>query len=205
VALEGAYGTGEAGSSGDEGEGAGRTRGGDQQQQPPAGPEQQAEQQQGQQGGRRKGGVKPGAAAFSPEEVARRRGLWEQRIARPDMQALIGGREALPIASYREQIVAALDSHQVVLVAGETGCGKTTQVPQYILEDAWYRGKGCRVVCTQPRRISAVSGARAASTTCRHLLCGARLAAGSAARRSAPQPAAPRPPSLLAGDPLPAP
>ena len=32
------------------------------------------------------------------------------------------------------------------------------QVPQFILEDAWYRGKGCRVVCTQPRRISAVSG-----------------------------------------------
>jgi len=34
-----------------------------------------------------------------------------------------------------------------------------SQVPQFILEDAWYRGKGCRVVCTQPRRISAVSGA----------------------------------------------
>jgi HrpA-like RNA helicase len=33
------------------------------------------------------------------------------------------------------------------------------QVPQFILEDAWYRGKGCRVVCTQPRRISAISGA----------------------------------------------
>ena len=32
------------------------------------------------------------------------------------------------------------------------------QVPQFILEDAWYRCKGCRVVCTQPRRISAVSG-----------------------------------------------
>lgn len=32
------------------------------------------------------------------------------------------------------------------------------QVPQFILEDAWYRSKGCRVVCTQPRRISAVSG-----------------------------------------------
>ena len=34
-----------------------------------------------------------------------------------------------------------------------------SQVPQFILEDAWYRGKGCRVICTQPRRISAVSGA----------------------------------------------
>ena len=44
------------------------------------------------------------------------------------MQPLIAAREVLPIASYREQIVAALDSSQVVLIAGETGCGKTTQV-----------------------------------------------------------------------------
>jgi HrpA-like RNA helicase len=41
---------------------------------------------------------------------------------------MIAGREKLPIAGYREAIVQALDSHQVVLVAGETGCGKTTQV-----------------------------------------------------------------------------
>ena len=40
------------------------------------------------------------------------------------------------------------------------------QVPQFILEDAWYRGKGCRVVCTQPRRISAISGARWSALCC---------------------------------------
>ena len=37
----------------------------------------------------------------------------------------------------REQIVEAIRSHQVILLAGETGCGKTTQIPQYILEDSW--------------------------------------------------------------------
>ena len=40
----------------------------------------------------------------------------------------------------RDQIVAAVRSHQVILLAGETGCGKTTQVPQYILEDSWGAG-----------------------------------------------------------------
>ena len=48
---------------------------------------------------------------------------------------------------------------QVVVVSGETGCGKTTQLPQYILEseiDA-ARGATCSVICTQPRRISAMS------------------------------------------------
>ena len=39
--------------------------------------------------------------------------------------------------SSRGDIVDAIEHNQVVLVAGETGCGKTTQLPQYILEDAW--------------------------------------------------------------------
>ncbi|RMZ54673.1 hypothetical protein APUTEX25_003051, partial [Auxenochlorella protothecoides] len=54
-------------------------------------------------------------------------------------------------------LLAAVAAHRVVLVSGETGCGKTTQVPQYLLEDAWAAGRGCHVLCTQPRRISAVS------------------------------------------------
>ena len=50
-----------------------------------------------------------------------------------------------------------MGQNQVVIVAGETGCGKTTQVPQYLLEDAHARGKHCRIVCSQPRRISAIT------------------------------------------------
>ncbi|KAI8103615.1 hypothetical protein M9435_004950 [Picochlorum sp. BPE23] len=66
-------------------------------------------------------------------------------------------RKSLPIAKHKEEILQAVESSQVVLIAGETGCGKTTQVPQYILESCWEKGKPCRVMCTQPRRLSATS------------------------------------------------
>lgn len=48
---------------------------------------------------------------------------------------------------------------QVVVVSGETGCGKTTQLPQYILESEIEasRGAACSIICTQPRRISAIA------------------------------------------------
>lgn len=48
---------------------------------------------------------------------------------------------------------------QVIVVSGETGCGKTTQLPQYILESEIESGRGafCSIICTQPRRISAMA------------------------------------------------
>ncbi|KAF6167381.1 hypothetical protein GIB67_020687 [Kingdonia uniflora] len=47
----------------------------------------------------------------------------------------------------------------VVVISGETGCGKTTQIPQYILESEIDAGRGalCSIICTQPRRISAMA------------------------------------------------
>lgn len=58
-----------------------------------------------------------------------------------------------------QELVRLIESSQVVVVSGETGCGKTTQVTQFILDDYIERDMGslCRVVCTQPRRISAIS------------------------------------------------
>lgn len=75
----------------------------------------------------------------------------------PESRSLAQLKEKLPIHAFREEIVQAVNKHQVVLVAGETGCGKTTQVPQYIVDHCWANQKPCRIMCTQPRRISAVT------------------------------------------------
>lgn len=61
--------------------------------------------------------------------------------------------EALPIAAKREEIARAIESHQVVVVAGETGSGKTTQLPKICLD--LKRGTRGFIGCTQPRRIAA--------------------------------------------------
>ncbi|XP_017043836.2 ATP-dependent DNA/RNA helicase DHX36 [Drosophila ficusphila] len=68
-------------------------------------------------------------------------------------------RQKLPTMKYAEEIVQAVRDNQVILIVGSTGCGKTTQVPQILLDDAISRGCGssCRIVCTQPRRISAIT------------------------------------------------
>lgn len=64
----------------------------------------------------------------------------------------------LPISSRAEEIVAALASNQVLILAGETGSGKTTQIPKMCL--AAGRGSRGRIACTQPRRVAALSISR---------------------------------------------
>jgi ATP-dependent helicase HrpA len=63
--------------------------------------------------------------------------------------------EHLPVVARREDILAAIRDHQVVVIAGETGSGKTTQLPKMCLELG--RGSGAQVGHTQPRRIAARS------------------------------------------------
>eukprot|EP01025_Chloroclados_australasicus_P058518 TRINITY_DN7357_c0_g1_i12.p1 TRINITY_DN7357_c0_g1~~TRINITY_DN7357_c0_g1_i12.p1 ORF type:complete len:427 (-),score=79.89 TRINITY_DN7357_c0_g1_i12:85-1272(-) len=83
----------------------------------------------------------------------------QQRLNSPDAQKMIGVRKELPAWSKQEQILEALKKNQVVLISGATGCGKTTQVPQFILEEQIRQGRGSDtfIMCTQPRRISALS------------------------------------------------
>ena len=64
----------------------------------------------------------------------------------------------LPISARAEEIVAAIQAHPVVILAGETGSGKTTQIPKMCL--AAGRGTAGRIGCTQPRRVAALSISR---------------------------------------------
>lgn len=77
----------------------------------------------------------------------------------PKYKEMLKFREKLPSYGKKEELVQLINSNRVLVVSGETGCGKTTQVTQFILDDHINRGMGsmCRVVCTQPRRISAIS------------------------------------------------
>ncbi|KAL4694120.1 hypothetical protein H8959_013385 [Pygathrix nigripes] len=68
-------------------------------------------------------------------------------------------RQSLPAWEERETILNLLRKHQVVVISGMTGCGKTTQIPQFILDDSLNGPpeKVANIICTQPRRISAIS------------------------------------------------
>ena len=65
-------------------------------------------------------------------------------------------RESLPIFPFRESLLEAVDNHQVLIIEGETGSGKTTQIPQYLFEAGLTDGN-MKIGCTQPRRVAAMS------------------------------------------------
>lgn len=65
-------------------------------------------------------------------------------------------RKSLPIYVYRDELLAALEEYQILVIVGETGSGKTTQLPQYLHEAGYTKG-GLKVGCTQPRRVAAMS------------------------------------------------
>lgn len=66
--------------------------------------------------------------------------------------------EQLPITPRKDEIVAAIRAHQVVIIAGETGSGKTTQIPKMCLEAGL--GIEAKIGCTQPRRVAALAISR---------------------------------------------
>ena len=102
----------------------------------------------------------------------------EQRIARRQGQRArsVTYPPTLPISQARDEIMAAIRDHQVVIVAGETGSGKTTQIPKMCLE----LGRGVRgaIGHTQPRRLAARTVAERIAEELKVELGGRRSATG---------------------------
>ncbi|KAH8922055.1 P-loop containing nucleoside triphosphate hydrolase protein [Atractiella rhizophila] len=75
------------------------------------------------------------------------------------MESMRAQRASLPISTNKEEVVKTINENDVSIVMAATGSGKTTQVPQLILDQAIADGKGpkCNIICTQPRRIAAIS------------------------------------------------
>merc|ERR1719309_1554504 len=81
-----------------------------------------------------------------------------QHHGRKQSKAKGPNRESLPIFKEKQKLVAAIRDNPVVIVVGDTGCGKTTQIPQYIAEAGF--ADGGIIGITQPRRIAAIANAK---------------------------------------------
>lgn len=88
-----------------------------------------------------------------PERAALDKQIAEAEAAADKIMAV---RKSLPVYAHREGLLQAIEDHQILIVESETGSGKTTQLPQFLHEAGYTRGK-LKVGCTQPRRVAAMS------------------------------------------------
>ena len=77
---------------------------------------------------------------------------------RKTSMSILDQRKSLPIYKLKDELIRAINDNQILIVVGETGSGKTTQMTQYIAE-AGFTARG-KIGCTQPRRVAAMSVAK---------------------------------------------
>lgn len=95
----------------------------------------------------------PPADGLTTEQRILKQKIEEAERAQKSIQEV---RKSLPVYQYRDDFLAAIKEYQVLILVGETGSGKTTQIPQYLHEAGFTEG-GMKVACTQPRRVAAMS------------------------------------------------
>ena len=89
--------------------------------------------------------------------------LWARKSLTPAYQRMLFQRMNLPMFLFKDATLEAVTRHQVTILVSETGSGKSTQLPAFILEHELSHGRHCKIYCTEPRRISAISLARRVS------------------------------------------
>ncbi|KII88814.1 hypothetical protein PLICRDRAFT_42054 [Plicaturopsis crispa FD-325 SS-3] len=101
---------------------------------------------------------KPGTAGpgSSLDRATEAEGNVIQSAPTSSLSSIQSQRERLPIFKHREKILYCIEKYGVIIVVGQTGCGKTTQLPQYLYEAGW-AAEGNVIACTQPRRVAATS------------------------------------------------
>ena len=101
--------------------------------------------------------------SMSPEShTAKSLRLSEQRqryLTNPSLETMRSTRSSLPVYSRADNILSHIRDNEVIICMAATGSGKTTQIPQLILDDHISQGSGasCNIICTQPRRLAAIS------------------------------------------------
>ncbi|KAH3672046.1 hypothetical protein WICMUC_004473 [Wickerhamomyces mucosus] len=83
---------------------------------------------------------------------------YESRLNSSELSKRIKDRSKLPAWKEKSKIIDLIDSNQITLITGETGSGKSTQLVQFILDELLYKNSDFKtqIICTQPRRISAI-------------------------------------------------
>lgn len=87
---------------------------------------------------------------------------WDQYQTNDSLSEMRRKRSELPMVQHQDEVMTLVTENDVCVVVGATGSGKTTQLPQLILEERIEAGHGaeCNIICTQPRRIAAISVAQ---------------------------------------------
>ncbi|KJE97776.1 pre-mRNA-splicing factor ATP-dependent RNA helicase, variant [Capsaspora owczarzaki ATCC 30864] len=81
-----------------------------------------------------------------------------KRVFSEKYKKILEKRLKLPVWEYRQQFIRLFNENQIMVLVGETGSGKTTQIPQWCMEEVLkYAPQGQGVACTQPRRVAAMS------------------------------------------------
>ncbi|XP_014781219.1 pre-mRNA-splicing factor ATP-dependent RNA helicase DHX16, partial [Octopus bimaculoides] len=93
-----------------------------------------------------------------PGSKGKTKDVTEPAISSSDLKkmSISETRKSLPIYPFRDDLIEAIQDHQILIIEGETGSGKTTQIPQYLYEAGYCKNK-MKIGCTQPRRVAAMS------------------------------------------------
>jgi ATP-dependent RNA helicase DHX29 len=97
---------------------------------------------------------RPAAARLSKEQVLQE---WRARTSLPAFDKMLEIRQQLPVHSYKDVILDCINNNAVSVICAETGAGKSSGIPVLLLEQDFVGGNDCRILVTQPRRISAIT------------------------------------------------